>query len=94
LEAQFGQGQPGRLWDAQRERIRALPPATTALTWHDWTRWSSRQQQHMKLGGLMGRFRLPNGALADLWPLIWLGQYLHIGKNTSFGLGAYRIAAE
>ena len=60
------------------------------LTWRDWTRQSSRQQQHMVLGGAVGRFTL-HGDLAPFWPLLHLGQWLHVGKNTTFGLGRYRI---
>lgn len=91
LEAQFGHGDAGGFWAVHRTRAEALPPAPYDLRWHDWTRWSSRQQQHMKLGGLLGRFTVPAAALPELWPLLWLGQYLHVGKNTSFGLGAYRV---
>ncbi|WP_058558228.1 CRISPR system precrRNA processing endoribonuclease RAMP protein Cas6 [Thiohalocapsa sp. ML1] len=95
LDALFGAADaPACYWERHRECIQALPPAAAELHWHDWTRYSSRQQQHMKLGGLMGRFRVPDAALPELWPLLWLGQYVHIGKNTSFGLGAYRVLTE
>jgi hypothetical protein len=94
LVTQFGPGGANRFWEAHRAQVEALPPAPCDLRWHDWTRWSSRQQQHMKLGGLLGHFRVPADALPDLWPLLWLGQYLHLGKNTSFGLGAYRVRVE
>lgn len=61
------------------------------LRWLEWTRYSSRQHAHMQLGGLLGRLRLSGPGLASLWPLIALGQWLHLGKNTSFGLGRYRV---
>ncbi len=60
------------------------------LAWRDWTRQSSRQQQRMVLGGLVGRWTL-RGDLAPFWPLLHLGQWLHVGKNVTFGLGRYRI---
>ena len=60
------------------------------LTWRDWTRNSSRQQQRMVLGGAVGRWTL-DGDLAPFWPLLHLGQWLHVGKNSTFGLGRYRI---
>ena len=60
------------------------------LVWRDWARHSSRQQQHMVLGGAVGRWTL-HGNLAPFWPLLHLGQWLHVGKNASFGLGRYRL---
>ena len=60
------------------------------LVWRDWTRHSSRQQQRMVLGGAVGRWTL-HGDLAPFWPLLHLGQWLHVGKNATFGLGRYRI---
>ena len=65
----------------------------TQLRWVEWTRYSSRQRTHMQLGGLLGQLRLSGPGLAPLWPLIALGQWLHLGKNTSFGLGRYRVTA-
>lgn len=60
------------------------------LTWRDWTRYSNRQQQRMTLGGAVGRWTL-HGDLRPFWPLLYLGQWLHVGKNATFGLGRYRI---
>lgn len=62
------------------------------LSWHDWTRYSSRQQTKMNMGGLIGSFSL-HGDLQNFWPYLWLGQWTHTGKGTSMGLGAYRIEA-
>jgi hypothetical protein len=60
------------------------------LVWRDWARHSNRQQQRMVLGGAVGRWTL-QGDLAPFWPLLHLGQWLHVGKNATFGLGRYRI---
>jgi CRISPR/Cas system endoribonuclease Cas6 (RAMP superfamily) len=30
-------------------------------------------------------------ALAPLMPWLWLGQWLHAGKNATMGLGKYRL---
>lgn len=60
------------------------------LSWRDWKRYSSRQKQEMALGGVTGRWDL-EGELAPFWPAIWFGQWLHVGKNASFGLGRYRL---
>jgi hypothetical protein len=66
---------------------------TRELHWFDWTRYSSRQQQEMTLGGVLGRWTLHGGAdaLAALWPWLWLGQWLHVGKNATMGMGGYAL---
>lgn len=62
------------------------------LRWRDWSRWSNRQRTGMSLGGLVGRWTL-RGELAPFMPFLHLGQWLHVGKETAFGLGAYRLEA-
>lgn len=66
---------------------------TRDLRWFDWTRYSSRQQQEMTLGGVLGRWTLHGGAdaLAEIWPWLWLGQWLHVGKNATMGMGGYSL---
>jgi hypothetical protein len=59
------------------------------LEWRDWTRYSARQDQAMTLGGAVGTWTL-HGDLAPFLPFLHLGQWLHVGKNASFGLGRYR----
>jgi len=61
-----------------------------SLRWLEWERYSNRQQQSMSLGGLVGQFELTHLPEA-LWPWLWLGQWGHVGKNASFGLGHYRL---
>ncbi len=61
------------------------------LFWRKWQRYSNRQQQMMDLSGLVGNLTL-KGDLDALLPFIQLGEYLHVGKNTVFGLGKYAIA--
>jgi hypothetical protein len=63
------------------------------LTWHEWTRYSSRQDSLMQFGGLIGGLTLDGPALPDLWPALWLGQWTHLGKGTAFGLGGYRVVS-
>jgi hypothetical protein len=61
------------------------------LQWKDWTRFSSRQDQEMTLGGVIGEWTL-SGDLGDLLPWFWLGQWLHVGKNATMGMGKYTLA--
>jgi hypothetical protein len=61
------------------------------LHWHDWQGFSSRQRQEMKLGGVIGEWKL-HGEIGALSQWLWLGQWLHAGKNATMGLGRYEVA--
>ena len=61
-----------------------------SLKWHDWERYSNRQQTRMKLGGFVGDITF-TGEFGKFLPYIILGQHIHVGKGTSFGLGKYEI---
>lgn len=63
------------------------------LHWHEWTRFSSRQNTLMQMGGLIGDILLDGPSVADVWAALWLGQWTHVGKGTAFGLGGYRVHA-
>jgi CRISPR-associated endoribonuclease Cas6 len=58
------------------------------VRWYDWQRYSTRQGAHMKLGGVVGRVTY-RGELHLFLPLLRLGEVVHVGKGTSFGLGKY-----
>jgi hypothetical protein len=58
--------------------------------WLDWTRYSSRQKQEMQLGGMLGTVSF-SGRTGQYLPLFKLGEYLHIGKGSTFGLGKYQL---
>lgn len=62
------------------------------LRWRDWTRYSNRQKQKMALGGVVGTWTL-HGDLAPFIPFLHLGQWLHVGKEATFGMGGYRMTA-
>lgn len=64
-----------------------------ALRWEDWSRYSSRQRTVMRLGGLTGRITYQG-------PVTMFREYLgfacrtHIGKQSSFGLGALELCQD
>ena len=72
---------------AQAEAIRLT---AKDMQWFDWKRFSQRQQRAMKLGGLLGTIHL-QGELAPFSQLLHVGQWLHIGKGATFGLGRYLL---
>lgn len=68
--------------------VRLQPGAD--LRWFDWGRYSQRQRREMKLGGLLGSLHL-QGDLAPWSGLLHLGQWLHLGRHATFGMGAYQL---
>jgi hypothetical protein len=72
-------------------RSREVGIGNTVLRWRDWTRYSTRQQEKLQMGGLVGGFSVRLGGIEDLWPYLWLGQWVHAGKGATMGLGRYRI---
>ena len=72
---------------AQAETVETVQ---SGLRWHDWTRYSSRQNRKMQLGGLVGSVTYA-GDLGVFTPFMALGAFLHVGKNATFGLGKYQI---
>ncbi len=60
------------------------------LHWDDWARYSGRQKEWMKFGGLLGEIRF-QGNLQPYIPYLQMGEWCHIGGKTSFGVGKYRL---
>jgi len=59
--------------------------------WEDWRPPNQRMNDNVRLGGFVGDI-IYQGPITEFWPVLRLGEVLHVGKNTSFGLG--RILVE
>ncbi|HDR7980989.1 MULTISPECIES: CRISPR system precrRNA processing endoribonuclease RAMP protein Cas6 [Bacillus cereus group] len=53
-------------------------------------RYSTRQQQNMNLIGVKGKIRFI-GNISLFLPLLYIGQFTHLGKHTTFGMGQYKL---
>ena len=62
----------------------------TEIRWEEFERYSTRQKQRMRMGGVAGVVEYA-GDVGDLTPYLRLGEWVHVGKATSFGFGRYRI---
>jgi hypothetical protein len=76
-------------FSALAELARAVT-CETRFRWCDWARYSNRQQQKMVLGGVLGEIKLTE-QLQPFLPVIQIGQWLHAGNKTTFGMGQYTI---
>ncbi len=93
LDKIHGSGQglniPFRDFLLEAREIEYLPDESHVV-WQDWTRFSSRQNTDMQMGGIVGEFSYA-GRLNSFLPWLMAAEALHVGKGTSFGLGRYKI---
>lgn len=88
----FHTDQPLETDFAELTRVaRSVSTLQKNLKWRSIQRHSSRQQRHIQTGGLIGSFELAGSGLAQFWPYIVLGQYVHAGAASSMGMGAYDV---
>lgn len=74
------------------EQARAVETVSSSLDWIDHERYSSRQQRWTPIGGFVGQVTY-RGDFTPFLPYLRLGEYTHVGKGATFGLGAYSVDA-
>lgn len=53
-------------------------------------RYSNRSKEEMNIGGLMGEIEY-EGDLTQFVPWLYIAQILHVGRNTTFGMGEIQV---
>jgi hypothetical protein len=91
LCAHYGGGEPDLDYRGLVARARDVQTVSSSLRWFDWRRYSNRQDQDMLMGGMIGRI-VYAGALDEYLPLLKFCEQVHLGKQTTFGLGKIAIA--
>jgi len=82
----YGDGEPPLDYRGLVAAAQGVETVKSSLRWHDWERWSNRQEQTMLMGGLLGSIAY-EGIIGPFLPLLELSRELHLGKQTAFGLG-------
>ncbi len=72
------------------EEARTIRIEEENLIWDDWRSPAYRYNSDTKLGGYIGDITYV-GPLESYWPLLKIGEILHIGKNCGFGLGRIMV---
>ncbi len=85
-------GEPELDYKGLIERAEQVRIRHNGLRWFDWRRYSNRQERKMFMGGLVGNVTY-EGDLGEFLPLIDFAEKVHLGKNTSFGLGKMQVKA-
>ncbi len=74
----------------QSEAIKTVSEDLTEL---HWRRFSRRQEGEIPMSGIIGTITY-RGEIAPFLPYLRAGEILHIGKNTSFGMGKYKMEVQ
>ena len=79
----------------ERERLAKAAPVEISrrnLSRYRRSRYSRTLRGRVPLDGVTGWFDVSGPGLKTLWPYLCLGQWTQIGRKTSHGFGAYRLA--
>ncbi|MBU4286623.1 MAG: CRISPR system precrRNA processing endoribonuclease RAMP protein Cas6, partial [Proteobacteria bacterium] len=82
----YGDGEPALDYRGLVKRAETVQIVDTNLSWFDWKRYSHRQDKSMLMGGMVGSV-IFEGKIGEYLPLIEFCSKVHLGKQTSFGLG-------
>ncbi|MDY0043909.1 MAG: CRISPR system precrRNA processing endoribonuclease RAMP protein Cas6 [Syntrophales bacterium] len=89
----YGTGEPSLDYRGLATRAEQVRVSLDEIEWTDWRRYSNKQDQAMFMGGISGTIGY-SGALAEFLPLLRIAELVHLGKQTTFGLGKLRITKE
>ncbi|MEE4353391.1 MAG: CRISPR system precrRNA processing endoribonuclease RAMP protein Cas6 [Desulfatiglans sp.] len=91
LLSYYGEGEPDLDYRGMVKRAQDVKTLESKLEWYDWRRYSFRQDKAMLMGGIVGSI-VYEGRLGEFMPMIDFCTRVHLGKQTTFGLG--KIKAE
>ena len=92
LHNHFGSGEPDLDYAGLVRKARSVETAQDHLRWSERKRYSGRQKTEMLFGGLVGEV-VYAGDLGPFLPVLAYGAELHLGKQTTFGLGKVAVFA-
>lgn len=90
LNNSWGSGEPPLDYSGLIKRAEEIRIVDSSLEWLDWSRFSNRQQTRMQLGGITGAITYA-GKLEEYLSLVRYCEIVHLGKNTTFGLGKIKM---
>ncbi len=94
LEASYGEGEPRLDYKGLSARATNVRCISAEGQWEEIERYSNRQKRSMLIGGVKGRMVYQGQGLGEFLPVLRYSEAVHLGKQTSFGLGRIHIATE
>ncbi len=89
LETLFGLPNKDDNYDEPKD-FETVKTVENMLDFHDWERYSNRQERKIEMGGFLGNI-IFTGEFNNYLGYLIACEHLHIGKNTVFGLGKYKM---
>ncbi len=90
LMSVYGDGEPNWNYKELVEKAEQVQTLSAKLHWLDRERYSFRQKQRTPMGGLIGTVIYEN-VPPEFLPMLEFCEQVHIGKNTTFGLGKISV---
>jgi CRISPR/Cas system endoribonuclease Cas6 (RAMP superfamily) len=90
LMNEYGGAEPPLDYKGMVFRANNVKTKASDIRWFDWHRYSNRQEQRMLMGGMIGSITF-EGLLTEYLPILHFCEKVHVGKQTSFGLGRMEI---
>ena len=85
----YGGGEPDLPYRELVRKANEINIAHSSLDWSEFRRYSSRQKTDMIMGGISGEV-VYEGDITPFMPIVDFCEEVHIGKQTTFGLGKFR----
>lgn len=84
----YGAGEPDLDYKGLVKRSKDVRMVESRLSWFEWERYSFRQKRSMPMKGVTGSVTY-EGGVDEFFPLLDFCSRVHLGKNTTFGLGKF-----
>lgn len=79
-----------RFFTVDWKAVKDIRVARNDLHWYGWQRYSARQDKKIGFDGVVGELHL-EGPLGNIMPWLRLGELIHIGRGTVYGMGKYSV---
>jgi len=75
------------------ERAEKVETVKSDLRWVELSRYSRSQGQRHPMGGLLGEVTFEGEELGEFLPLLYAGEYLHVGRFAVWGFGQIEVVS-
>ena len=86
----YHDGNSGFKFEYDLAHVSSIAVKTKKLKPYMWKRYSNRQEKSINFSGFIGELEL-EGDLTPYMPLLKIGEIIHVGRGTVYGMGKYQM---